>query len=119
MSGGSRPYLTDISGQPRTSPLPARARSPPKHAASVEARTPARGYPDDAEQGRAEGVAMTLIDEHIEVTCLECGLSRTVTGLTDTALGICATCGYIGWALAKDVNFAQLKTLRRLELAFA
>jgi Zn finger protein HypA/HybF involved in hydrogenase expression len=63
---------------------------------------------------------MTLIDEQqIEVTCLECGSSRTVEGLTDTALGICPACGYVGWALAKDVNFAQLKTLRRLDLAFA
>jgi hypothetical protein len=62
---------------------------------------------------------MTLLDQHIEVTCLECGASRAVSGLTDAALGICPTCGYVGWALAKDVNFTQLSTLRRLDLAFA
>jgi predicted RNA-binding Zn-ribbon protein involved in translation (DUF1610 family) len=79
----------------------------------------ARGHPDGTGQLCAEAAAMSLLDQQIDVTCLECGSTRAVACLTDNALGICPTCGYVGWALAEDVNFADLRALRGLELAFA
>ena len=54
----------------------------------------------------------------IEVTCLECGAARAVGSLSNDALGLCPTCGYIGWALSRDVAFAELRTAAPHGFAF-
>ena len=73
--------------------------------------------PDATQQQRAEGKRMNT--PHIEITCLECHSCRRVKGLGYEQLGSCLNCGYVGWALAEEMETADPRVTRTLGFAFA
>ena len=82
----------------------------PEHrgpAEPVEVRILAESNPDARYPYCVQGVVMKKL---IEVACLECGAYRDVTGLSNDELGSCITCGYIGWAVARDVGHGDVRT---------
>ena len=58
-------------------------------------------------------------EQQIEVECLDCGTYRSVTDLSNDALGPCPACGYIGWTHAGAISETELRTLHRMHLAVA
>jgi hypothetical protein len=56
-------------------------------------------------------------ERQIEIECLGCGTDRSVTDLSNDALGLCPACGYIGWTFAGTVTETELTTLHRVHLA--
>lgn len=58
-------------------------------------------------------------EQQLEVECLDCGTYRSVTDLSNDALGVCPACGYIGWTLAGTVTDTELRTLQLMHLAVA
>jgi hypothetical protein len=80
--------------------------------------------PDAERPLHADDTAMTtLAHRHprrsLEVACLECSSCRYVSGLSNDELGVCLTCGYIGWALAQDVTYADVHTAASPVFAFS